>query len=160
MVRSPRTQRALLTVFAVLLAVGGAAFASTAGAQLAWQERDAVDFEPTDYEVVDGDQPTVRVTLAVSNPTGVGVTLTPSSFVVFEGSAAAENRLSVPRTARLAGSSRDVRVAAGGTETVTLVADVPPDRLDRTRTAIAEGRVVSSGTFRLTIKGRSDFVDV
>ncbi|WP_435064030.1 hypothetical protein [Halobaculum sp. EA56] len=160
MVRSPRTQRVLLAAFAAMLAVGGAAFASTAGAQLAWQERDAVDVDPADYEVVDGEPPTIRVTVAVSNPTGAAVTVEPSAFVVFEGNATEADRLSAPRTARLAGDRAAVTVPAGGTATVTVVADVPPERLDRTRAAVAEGRVVSSGSFRLTIRGRSDFIDV
>ena len=159
MVRSPRTQRALLVVFAALVAASGAAFVSTATAQLAWQERDAIDFRPTGFELVDGDEPALRVEFAVTNPTAVDARIRPSALVAYDGDPRAGATLSVPRSERLAGD-REATVPAGGTTTVTLVADVPPERADRTREAVDADRIVVSGSFVVTVRGRSDTADV
>lgn len=154
MVRSPRTQRALLVALAVVLAVSAAAFVATASAQLAWQQRDSIDFRATDYELVDGEDPRLRVTIDVRNPTSVDARVRAGSLVVYDGDPADGEALTVPRSERLAGD-REAAVPARGTTTVTLVADVPADMVERTRAAIESDRAVTSGTVAVTIRGRS-----
>lgn len=158
MVRSPRTQQVLLGALALLLVVSGVAFASTAGAQVAWQQRDAVSLDATDYRVVDGDQPTVEATVEVRNPTGVSLTVQPSGVTLFENVAAQGNALSTRRSERI--PAGPVTVPAGGTVTFTLVVDVPPERVERTRTAISEDRAVLSGSFLVEFKNRNFYADV
>lgn len=157
-VRSLQTQRALLVVLAGCLAVSGVAFVSTAVGQFAWQERDAIDFEATGTQFVEGDEATVRVTVAVSNPTPAAVTVQPSTLVVYDGDPGAGEKLTVPRSARAPGGDRTV--PPGETVTVTVVADVQPDRIDRTKQAIASGRSVVSGTFQVDLRSRSYYADV
>jgi len=158
-VRSSRTQRALLAGLVVVLAVSAAAFVATASAQLAWQQRDTIDFRPTGYELVDGDDPRLRVTIEVRNPTSVDARFRTGSLVVYDGDPAAGDALTVPRTERIEGG-RDATVAAGETTTVTLVASVSPDTVEQAQSAIESGRAVPSGTFAVTVRGRSFQADV
>ncbi|MFC7098531.1 hypothetical protein [Halobaculum marinum] len=158
MVRSPRTQRVLLAVLAGCLAVSAAAFASTAGAQLAWQDRDAIDFSVDGYDLDDGDDPTLRIRVTASNPTAVETTVRVDSLVAFDRVAADGNELTVPRSATM--SPRSVTLAPGESTTLVVVADVPADRLDRTREAIAAGRVTASGSFSVEIRDRRFSADV
>ncbi|MFC6785315.1 hypothetical protein ACFQFH_05095 [Halobaculum halobium] len=154
MVRPPRTQRALLAALAVVLVVSAAAFVATASAQLAWQQRDSIDFQPTDYELVDDDDPRLRVSLEVTNPTSVDAQFRVGSVVVYDGDPAEGAALSVPRSERLA-DGREATVAAGATATVTLVASVPGDTVEAARAAIESDRAVTSGTFAVTLRERS-----
>lgn len=158
MVRSPRTQQLLLGVLAVLLAVSGVAFASTAGAQVSWQQRDAIDIQATEFRVVDGDEPTVEATVEVRNPTSVPIVVRASGVVLYENVATEGNALSTPRSERLADGA--ATVGAGETATVTLVADLTPEDVEPTRTAIEEDRAVLSGSFLVEIRGRNAYVDV
>lgn len=158
MVRSPRTQKLLLGVLAVLLAVSGVAFASTAGAQVSWQQRDAIDIQATELRVVDGEQPTVEATIEVRNPTSVPITLRASGVVLYDGAAEQGNALSTPRSERLADGA--ATVGAGETTTVTLVADLDAEDVEPTRTAIEEDRAVLSGTFLVEMRGRNAYIDV
>jgi hypothetical protein len=147
-----------LAGFAVLLAVSAVAFTATATAQLAWQERDAISVDATEYRLDDGDNPTVAVSVTLSNPTGAAVTARPSAVVVYDGRVDEETELTVPRTARSLDGDRTI--PAGGTATVTVVADVRQERVDRTATAIESGGALVSGTFRIEIGDRSDYVDI
>ena len=154
MVRSSRTQRALLVALAVVLVVSAAAFVATASAQLSWQQRDSIAFQPTGYELVDGDDPQLRVTMEVRNPTSVDARFRAGSLVVYDGDPAGSEALTVPRSERLAGD-RDATVSAGATTTVTLTASVRPDTVEQAQSAIESGRAVTSGTFAVTVRDRS-----
>lgn len=158
MVRSPRTQRLLLGVLAVLLAVSGVAFVSTAGAQVSWQQRDAIAIEATEFRVVDGDQPTVEATVEVRNPTSIPITLRASGVVLYENAAAQGNALSTPRSERLADGA--ATIGAGETATLTVVADLDAEDVEPTRTAIEDDRAVLSGSFLVEMRGRNAYIDV
>lgn len=159
MVRSSRTQRALLAALAVVFVVSAAAFVATASAQLAWQQRDSITFHPTGYELVDGDDPQLRVTIEVQNPTSVDARFRAGSLIVYDGDPASGEALTVPRSERLAGD-REATVSAGATATVTLTASVPSDTVERARSAIKSGRAVTSGTFAVSLRDRSYEADV
>jgi len=158
-VRSPRTQHALLVAFAALVVAGGAAFASTATAQLAWQKHDTIDVHATGFELVDGDEPTLRVEFAATNPTAVDARLRVAALVAYDGEVRSGEGLTVPRSERLAGD-RERSVPAGERVTMTLVADVPPERVERTREAVDADRIEVSGSFGVSVRGRSDTLDV
>ncbi|SHG97694.1 hypothetical protein SAMN05443636_1486 [Halobaculum gomorrense] len=142
----------------MLIAVSAAAFVATASAQLAWHERDAIGIDATEYRLDGGDNPTVTVTMTVSNPTTAAVTVRPSAVIVYDGRVSEATELTVPRTARAPNGDRTV--PAGGTATVTVVADIESGMVDRTAAAIESGDALVSGTFSVTIGERSASVDV
>lgn len=159
MPRSPRAQSSLLAAFAVLLLLTGGAFAPTFGAQLTWQQRDAVGVSVEDYTVrTDGESPTMRVRLAVDNPLDRAVEVSDPSVVVYEGEPPFEDdrQLTVPRTA----SVPDTTVPAGGERTVTLTATVAENGTERARAAVEAGNASASGILEARLVGREFSVDV
>ncbi|UIO98456.1 hypothetical protein Hbl1158_07735 [Halobaculum sp. CBA1158] len=141
-----------------MLAVSGVAFASTANGQVAWQQRDAIDVSPTTYAVEDGEEPTMVVEFAVSNPTRVSATIGSPTVVVYNGSPRDGDALTVPRSADLVD---DETVLAGGeTTTLTMEADIDPDDVGRARAAIDAGTAVASGSFEVTVRDRRANTDV
>lgn len=157
MPRSPRAQSLLLAALAVLVLVSGAAFASTFGAQLTWQQRDTVATSVDGYAVGDGT-PAVRVRLTVENPLDRSIEVGNAELVVYEGEAPFDDgeRLTVPRSS----SVSDTTVPAGGERTVTVTARVAADAADRVRAAVANGSATASGVVEVRLAGREFSVDV
>lgn len=158
MPRSPRAQSLLLAAFTGLLLVTGAAFVSTFGSQLTWQQRDAVDVSVDEYAVHDGETPTVTVRLTVTNPLDRPVEVSDSELVVFEGGEPHVEgaRLTTPRTS----SVPDTTVPAGGERTVTATMDVAEGGTERARAAVDGGSATVSGVLRVRLLGREFSVDV
>lgn len=158
MPRSPRAQSLLLAAFAALLLVTGAAFASTFGSQLTWQQRDAVDVSVDEYAVTDGEEPTVTVRLTVRNPLDRPVEVSDSELVVYRGTKpyGDDDRLTAPRTS----SVSDTPVPAGGERTVTATMAVLDGGTERARAAVDDGSATVSGVLRVRLLGREFSVDV
>ncbi|WP_435128456.1 hypothetical protein [Halobaculum sp. D14] len=158
MVRSPRSQTALLAALAALALLTAAAFAPTFGSALTWQNRDTVSVSAEQYTVDGGETPTMTVTFAVDNPTRRRVTVVGASLVAYDGPAphGDDAALTVPRSASVPRTT----VPAGDTGTVTVVMDVSNSGVDRARQAVRSGRADVSGSLRLQLAGREFDVDV
>jgi hypothetical protein len=137
-----------LALLVVGAAVTGSAFAYAQGTNVAWLERTDIGITFTDFEVVTDDEPTLRMTVEIHNPTGRSVLPRPpeSLLVVYRGSEYVDGReLTVPRTTEFP----ERRIGPGETATLTFTARIEAGKVDEARRAVAAGRANPSGIVAL-----------
>ena len=158
MPRSPRTQSLLLAAFAALLLVTGAAFATTFGSQLTWQQRDAVSASAGEYAFRGGEEPAVTARVTVTNPLDRPVAVGGAELVVYDGEAPFRDD---ERLTSASGTSiADVTVPADGERTVAVRMPVVDGAADAARAAVEDGSASASGVIRLRLFEREFSVDV